>query len=77
MNRDERISVPRITLRNVVVPKTPMVNIFGVTDRAYDIVDADEPWLLWEDGAPMLWEDGNKILLEQDKMKVWRKRGRK
>lgn len=33
MNRDERISVPRITLRNVVVPKTPMVNIFGVTDR--------------------------------------------
>lgn len=71
MNLDEQIKVPKITLLSVSVGKVPFINVFGVTDRAYEIVDTDEPYLLWEDGSPMLWEDGTKVLLENQTKKVW------
>lgn len=71
MNLDEKIRIPRIGLPIVGVGKTPFINVFGVPDRAYEIVETDEPYLLWEDGSPVLWEDNTKVLLEQQTKRIW------
>lgn len=77
MNFDEKIYIPSVGLPTISVGKMPFVNVFGIPDMAYDIVDKDNPYLLWEDGSLMLWEDGDKIMLEQDKMRVWRQRAKR
>ena len=53
------------------------MNVFGATDGAYDVVDTDKPYLLWESGSPMLWEDKTNVLLEQQKQKIWRQEARR
>lgn len=77
MNLDERIQIPVVSLNVIGIPKTPVTNIFGIPDISYEIVETDEPYLLWEDGSPILWEDGSKILLEQQTKKIWRRKAKR
>lgn len=71
-NPDERLLTPTISLPAIKAPKLPLINVFGSVRREdYVIVETDEPYLLWESGAPMLWEDGDAILLEQQKERKW------
>lgn len=78
MNRDERINLPRIALGTIGLIKITLpINVFGVESKAFDVVDTDAPYWLWDDGKPIVWDDGKKMLLEQDKIKVWRQKARK
>lgn len=77
MNADESIKLHKVGIPRVEIDVVPFVNVFGVPDSSYDVVDTDKPYLLWEDGSPMLWEDGKNILLEQQKQKVWRREARR
>lgn len=77
MNKDERVKIPKIVIVKVSLNAIPTINVFGATDGAYDIVDTDKPYLLWEDGSPMLWEDKTNVLLEQQKQKIWRQEARR
>lgn len=71
INANERVRLRKVGIPRVSIRMIPFVNAFGVTDRAYEVVDTDKPYLLWEDGCPMLWEDGTNVLLEQQKQKIW------
>lgn len=77
MNTDERIKLPTVGIAKVRLKGVATASVFGATDGAYDIVDTDKPYLLWEDGAPMLWEDKTNVLLEQQKQKIWRQEARR
>lgn len=77
MNKDERIKLHDVGLVRVSLRGVAAANVFGATSGAYDIVDTDKPYLLWEDGSPMLWEDKTNVLLEQQKQKTWRQEARR
>lgn len=72
-NPREIRDIPKIGIPTIGIGKAPMVNVFGVTDRAYIIEETDEPNLLWENGSAMSWEDGENVLLEQQKQRIWLK----
>lgn len=77
MNIDERVTIPSVGVDRACLRAVATVNVFGATDGAYDVVDTDKPYLLWESGAPMLWEDKTNVLLEQQKQKIWRQEARR
>lgn len=77
MNPDERVFLPKVTLAGAKLRRVAMINVFGIPDKAYEIVDTDSPFLLWEDGSPMLWEDKTNVLLEQQKQKIWLQEARR
>lgn len=67
--------VPKIEVLKIGIGKIPFPNTFGPINReAYEIVETDEPYLLWENGSGMSWEDGDNILLEQQFMRVYGQR---
>lgn len=76
-NPNEYIGVPQIGMLKIGVPELPFLNVFGKVDKTYDVVEADDPYLLMEDGYPMLCEDNSKILLQQQTKKIWRQRARR
>lgn len=51
MNKDERIKLHDVGLVRVSLRSVAAANVFGATSGAYDIVDTDKPYLLWEDGS--------------------------
>lgn len=72
-NPTEKRGIPKIGLPKIGAPKLPLPNMFGeIAQERYEVVETDEPYLLWESGAPILWEDGTNILLEQQKIRIWR-----
>lgn len=77
MNKDERILVPTIGIKSIGIFRITIPNVFGNTIKEYDIADTNTPYLLMEDKFPFLLEDGSKILIEQQKMRVWRQKARK
>ena len=76
-NPREIIGIPVVGFPIIRIGQTRMINLFGETDNAYIIEDTDQPWLLWEDGKPISWEDRNNILLEQQKVRIWLRKGRR
>lgn len=66
--------IPTIGVPRIGIGRVPFLNVFGQLNREeYEIVETDEPYLLWENGSGMSWEDGENILLENQKQKIWLK----
>ena len=73
-NPREVKDIPKIAVPIIGIGKIPFVNVFGPLDRSeYEVVETDEPNLLWENGSAMSWEDGQNILLEQQLVRIWLK----
>lgn len=73
-NPREIKDIPKIEVPRIGIGRIPFPNTFGPINREdYEIVETDEPNLLWENGSAMSWEDGDNVLLEQQKQRIWRK----
>lgn len=73
-NPREIRDIPKIGVPTIGIGRIPIPNAFGELIRKdYEIVETDEPNLLWENGSAMSWEDGDNVLLENQKMKIWLK----
>lgn len=71
-NPIETKEIPTIGVPIIGIPRIPLLNVFGSLCREkYEIVETDEPNLLWENGSAMSWEDGENVLLENQLMRVW------
>lgn len=71
-NPRETKGIPKVCAVRIGIPKIPVTNVYGEPYREkYEIVETDEPNMLWESGATMLWEDGQNVLLENQKMRIW------
>lgn len=66
-NPNEHIGIVRITAPTIGTLKVSLPNAFGdiQSDVKHDVVETDDPYLLWENGSAMSWEDGDNVLLEQ------------
>lgn len=71
MNRDERIKIERIDVNKVSVAKIALDSVFGIPNKAFELVDDEEPFITLEDGGVILMEDSDKLTLEKDKVKVY------
>lgn len=73
-NPREITEIPKVGVLKIGIPKVPILNVFGeLIRKGYEIVETDEPNLLWENGSAMSWEDGDNVLLEQQKQRIWLK----